>query len=160
MNVFKIEKHRRDIGLNYGLIGWLVDCSIGISYKPEEIVKKLGELGACRGEWVFIKNGMKEAQIVTLVQGLKACNLKVEIEATSRDRSPGWLPTVDRWTVYYLGEFGMFNLKSLRAGQDLLLFSEPNGGAIKEVPCGRGLVVGTLEGLDIGSVLGWRVYQV
>ena len=120
MNVFKIYKDVRKVGQNYGMPMCFIDCGLGMNYKIEEVVGKLGKEGLKKGDWVLIRNGMSEKGVGLLVEGLKFIGLKVEVETVSSDRTPGWFLKVDTWTVFYNGS-KIFNFGALRPRQDMVI---------------------------------------
>jgi len=120
MNVFKVYKDVRKVGQNYGMPMCFIDCGLGMNYKIEEVVGKLGKEGLKKGDWVLIRNGMSEKGVGLLVEGLKFIGLKVEVEAVSSDRTPGWFLKVDTWTVFYNGS-KIFNFGALRPRQDMVI---------------------------------------
>jgi hypothetical protein len=121
MNVFKIHRGIRKIGYNYGLPCWFVDCDLGVSYQPEELLKKLATTGLKEKDWIVIRNGLGEKGLGVFVDAIGYIKCKSEVEAFGRHRTPGWFNKADRWTVYWDGN-ETFNFGSLRRGQDMLIY--------------------------------------
>lgn len=120
MNVFKVHRGYRQFGLNYGLPVFFVECGVGVSYAPTDLIRKLVGIGLDKGSWVVIKNGLGERGVGDFVQGLKYIGTRVEVEGNSNNKTPGWFPSVDRWIVEYKKN-GIFNYGALRARQDMLV---------------------------------------
>lgn len=120
MNAFKVHRGYRQFGLNYGLPVFLVECGVGVSYTPTDLIRKLVSIGLDKGSWVVVKNGLGERGIGDFVQGLKYIGTRVEVEGNGNSKTPGWFPMVDRWIVEYK-EGGVFNYGALRARQDMLV---------------------------------------
>lgn len=122
MNIFKLHRGYRGVGINFGLPVFYVDCGPGVGYDPVEVIKKLGHIGLGVGAWVVIRNNpLEEKGIGILVEGLKYVRVKVEVECSGSSRCPGWFPKVDRWMVDWV-EGGIFNYGSLRNRQDMLIY--------------------------------------
>lgn len=122
MNIFKLHKGYRDFGVNYGLPVFHIDCGLGVNYNPLEVIRKLGNMGLGKENWVVIRNNpLGEKGIGVLVEGLKYVGARVEIECNGSDMCPGWFPKVDRWIVDW-NEEGAFNYGALRARQDMLVY--------------------------------------
>jgi len=67
----------------------------------------------------------------SLVKGLSAVGLNVELECTGSVKDPGWLRSVDRWVVDYVEEGG-FNLNALRS-QDMVRFTVRDTSSISRL---------------------------
>jgi len=103
VNIFKLHRGYRGVGINFGLPVFYVDCGPGVA-------------------WVVIRNNpLEEKGIGILVEGLKYVRVKVEVECSGSSRCPGWFPKVDRWMVDWV-EGGIFNYGSLRNRQDMLIY--------------------------------------
>lgn len=125
MNIFKVYRGYRDIGLNYGLPVFYVVVGMAQSYDPLDLIKKLAGMGLRKERWVVIKNNpVGERGCGVFVQGLKRVGCKVEIEDDGSQGTPGWFPLVDRWTIYW--KDNKFNYGSLRHHQDLLIYDGDN----------------------------------
>ena len=120
MNIFKIHRGIRKVGHNYGLPVWFVDCGLGVSYKPEELLRKLATLGLHKTDWVVVRGGMSERGVGTFVDALKYVGCRVEVEAGGSDPTPAWYTKADRWTIYWDGNT-VFNFGAMRRGQDMLV---------------------------------------
>lgn len=123
MNVFKIHKQIRSIGYNYGLPVWVVDFGVGVSYQPEELLKKMATLGLKEKDWVVVRNSLNEKGIGVFVDALGYIKCRAEIEAYGRNKTPGWFTKASRWTVYWDGN-ETFNFGSLRRGQDMVIYQK------------------------------------
>ena len=122
VNVFRLHRGYRKVGVNYGLPVWYVDVGPGVSYTAEELLKKLINMGMKRGDWVVVRNNpIKEKGIGYFVGGLNYIGVRVEVEDNGMSRTPGWFPKVDRWLVEYV-EGGVFNYRALRNNVDMLLY--------------------------------------
>lgn len=162
MNVFKIHKGIREVGLNYGVPVIFVDCGIGVNYSTEDLVKKLVGMDLRKGSLVVIRDGMSQKGIGTFVSALKYLNIRVEVEATSRDSTPGWFPEASYWMVRWLPG-GTFNQMALRARQDLLLFEGRDINefvkATEKVVVERGMVLDGQTLIETLYAHGIRVYR-
>lgn len=130
MKVFKVSRGVRKVGYGYGTLCWFVDCGLGVSYQPEELLKKMAREGLQEKDWVVVREGMNEKGVGTFVDALGYVHCKSEVEAFGRHQTPGWFSKADRWTVYWDGNRN-FNFGSLRRGQDMLIYQkvediEPN----------------------------------
>lgn len=122
MNVFKMHRGYREIGVGYGLPVFYVDVGFGVKYDPADLIKRLAVMGLNVGSWVVIRNNpLKEQGIGLFVEGLKACKVKVEMEDDGSQVAPGWFPKVDRWMVWWRDNF-TFNYGALRPRQDMLIY--------------------------------------
>ncbi len=121
MYIVTIKRGIRRVGLNYGLPMWFVECGFGPTYKPEEAIQELGKVGAARGDWVCVLNGMKERGVGAFAEGLRAMSLRSEFEASSGDMTPGWYTTVSSWIVWWLPN-GVFNYGAMRPRVDILIY--------------------------------------
>lgn len=122
MNIFQIHRGIRQVGLNYGLPVLFIDCGLGMSLKPEDVVRKLSTHNIRRGSWVTIRNGISEKGLGILVDAIKYVGCLVEVETETRYAAPTWFPRADRWLVHWRGGTA-FNLGALRKGHDLLICS-------------------------------------
>jgi len=120
VNVFKLHREIRRVGHNYGLPVWFVDCGLGVSYSPENLIRKLASMGLTKGNWVVVRKGVNERGVGTLVDALKYVGVQVEVEASGSDKAPGWFPKVDRWVVYWDGST-QFNFGAMRPKRDMLI---------------------------------------
>jgi len=151
MNVFKVHRGYRKIGVNYGLPVFFVDMGPGVGYTPEDLIKKLMGMGLREGSWVVIRNnGLKERGVGVLVSGLSYMGVRIEFEDDGKGMTPGWFPQVDRWVVDYI-ENNIFNYGALRNKIDILLC---RGGDIekflegtKGIQALKGVLVGDMDGV-------------
>ena len=121
--VEKIYESIRQEGLNYGLPMTFVTLGPGPSYTPDDLVRDV--ITTTRCAWTCILgDGTTQVGMGSLVRGLVAVNLKVELETRADVRDPGWLSAVDRWVVDYC-EDAMFNLGALRSN-DMIRFAVSN----------------------------------
>lgn len=120
MNIVSIKRGIRRVGLNYGLPMFFIECGCGPSCKLEDSIKELGSKGACKNDWVCILNGAEEKGVGTFVEAVRHLGLRVEVEASGTDLTPGWFPSVNTWTVYWEPK-PVFNYGALRNRQDILL---------------------------------------
>lgn len=122
MQILGLHRGYRKVGANYGLPVFYVDVGLGVSYQPEELLRKLVTKGLKERAWVvFRNNASRERGIATVVGGLKFLKVNVEFEDDGRGRTPGWFPQVDRWLVKYV-EDNAFNYGALRHRVDMLLY--------------------------------------
>jgi len=132
MHVFKIGREYRKIGIGLGLPFFFIECGIGVSYTPDALLEKLVGEGCDVGSWIVIKNGLGEVGCGILVDGLKYCKCRVEIEEDGTHKDPLWFPKVDRWLVQWIHS-NEFNYSALRPRQDLLIYNGNDvEGFIKE----------------------------
>jgi organic radical activating enzyme len=162
MNVFKIHKGIRKVGLSYGLPVIYIDIGPGANYKLEELIAKLSKDGLSKGTWIVIRgNPLSEKGIGTLVSALKYIGMRVEVEDEGMYGTPGWFPQVDRWTIYYKKGIN-FNLGALRARQDIILYKgEDIVGFIEDVKncqAEKGIVANGEVDLDLLIRSNTRVY--
>lgn len=161
MQVFRVWKGVREIGLNFGVPVIFVDCGIGVNYGNEELVKKLVGMSLRRNSLVVIRDGMSQ-KIGTFVSALKYLGMRVEVEATSKDVTPGWFPEASYWLVRWVPK-GNFNLLALRPRQDLLLFEGENVEEFiegtKTVTAEKGIISNKEVPLEILYAHGIRVYK-
>jgi len=120
MNVFQISKAIRRVGYNYGMPCWLVECGLGLSYTPEDLLRQLAMMGCQEKDWVVIRNGLSEKGVGTFVDALGYTHCRSEVEASGRQATPTWFTKADRWLVYWDGSRN-FNFGALRRGQDMLI---------------------------------------
>jgi len=150
VNLFKIHTGIRQVGLGYGMPVWYIDCGPGLNLTPEDVAKKLIGVGVQKGQWVVVRDGLREKGIGVLAQGLKYLGLRLEVEAKGSEVAPGWFTAVDRWVVWWTPK-GVFNLGGLRPRQDIILYQEGDSlGPFLETTKGtlgeRGIV-----GIDIDT---------
>lgn len=161
MNVFKIHKGIRKMGYNYGLPVWLIDCGLGVSYTPEDLLRKLATMGLKEKDWVVVRNCLNERGIGTFIDALGYIHCKSEVEAYGRSQTPGWFNKVDRWTVYWDGS-KIFNFTGLRKGQDMLITEDLNG-MLEELGSDdlidKGLILNGQVDLDKAMTHRIRVYE-
>ena len=163
MHVFRITREYRKIGIGYGLPFFVIECGIGVSYTPEALLQKLVKEEANVGDWVVIKNGLKEQGCGVLVEGLKQCKCKVEMEEDGTYKDPMWFPRVDRWLVLWANK-GLFNYSALRPRQDLVMYDGTDvPGFLKEtesLQCLKALIVDKPEEVwDLVKKHEIRVYR-
>ena len=120
MNIFTIDKQIRQVGYNYGIPVWVVECGLGTSYTPEDLLRQLAIMGMQEKNWVVIKNGLEQKGIGTFVDALGYVHCWSEVEATGRNKTPAWFTKASRWTVFWDGN-RTFNFGALRRGQDIIL---------------------------------------
>lgn len=120
MQVFRIRHAIRKIGYNYGLPCWIVDCGLGTSYTPEDLLRKLVAMGMQEKNWVVVRRGLNERGIGTFVDALSYVHCKSEVEVRSHTPTPMWFTKADRWTVFWDRE-SPFNFGALRRGQDMVV---------------------------------------
>lgn len=161
MNVFKVHKGIREVGLNYGVPVIFIDCGLGVNYNTEDLIKKLAGMGIRKGSLVVIRDGMNQKGLGVFVSALKYLNMRVEVEATSRDVTPGWFPEASYWLIRWLPS-GVFNYMALRPRQDLLLHEgEGLEEFLKEtekVMAEKGIVSDGRAPLDVLYAYNIRVY--
>ena len=126
ISIERVWEGIREEGLNFGLPTLYLELGEGREYaSAEELIRETLTLTRCR--WVCIL-GEKTTQVGmgTLVKGLSAVGLNVELECPGSVRDPGWLHTADRWVVDYVKD-GAFNYTALRS-QDMVRFLVKNEG--------------------------------
>lgn len=164
MNIFKIHKGYRKIGINYGLPVFYIDIGPGVGYEPTNVIRKLGSLGFDKGDWVVIRNNaLRERGIGVLVSGLKFVGARVEFEDDGTSVTPGWFPEVDRWVVDYRDN-AVFNYNALRPRQDMLICNGNDLGDFlertKSLQALRAIVVDDMDAVwDIVKNSNVRVYR-
>lgn len=121
---------------------WDIQCGLGTTYTPEDLLRKLVSLGLRDKEWVLIRRGLSEKGIGSFVDALGLVHCKSEIEAYTHNTTPAWFTHADRWTVLMQGS-KVFNVGALRRGQDMLL-SEDLDSLLQEY--------GTNDSIDKGYV--------
>ena len=120
ITVKKITENIKAEGMNTGLPTTFIELGDGSDYdKVEALVLLLLKTTKCPWVCIFGEETVRVG-IGALVKGLQAIGRQVEIECLSQYRDPGWIHSVDRWTVDYL-ERGVFNYGALR-GQDMVRF--------------------------------------
>jgi len=121
MNVFKVHRGIRDVGISYGLPVFFIDFGPGLSLEPEGVIEKMLGLGFLPSTWVILRNNpLKQKGLVVLVKGIIACKGVIEIEDDGTNNSPAWFTDVTRWMVYWRPDI-TFNLGALRNKQDMVL---------------------------------------
>ncbi len=163
MHVFRISREYRKIGIGYGLPFFFIECGIGINYTPDALMEKLVGEGVDVGSWVVIKNGLGEVGCGVLVDGLKYCHCKVEIEEDGSHKDPLWFPKVDHWLVWW-SKNNQFNYSALRPRQDLLMY---DGNKVEEfikdtekLPCLKAVTVDDPSSVwDLVKGYEMRVYR-
>ena len=157
MNIFKLTRGIRRVGYNYGVLCWLIDCGLGTSYQPEELLKKLATMGLQEKGWVVVRKGLNEKGIDVFVDALGYVHCKSEVEAYGSNQTPGWFNKADRWTVYWDGN-EVFNFGSLRRGQDMLIYQKAEDVRPNDL-IEQGLLVNGSVDLDAIWKYRIRVYQ-
>ena len=119
--VNKIWEGVRQEGLNYGLPTTFLELGDGVPYSTtEELVKTLMTNTKCK--WICIRGeSTTQVGMGTLVRGLAAVGLYVEIECKGDIKDPGWLNAVDRWVVDYM-DTPHFNMGALRS-KDMIRYT-------------------------------------
>jgi len=161
MNIFKIHKDIRRVGLNFGVPAVFIECGIGVNYSLEDLLQKLSGMGLRKGSLFVIRDGMDQKGISTLATALKQANMRVEVEATTRDVTPKWLPEVTYWVVKWLPGGG-FNHMALRPRQDILLFEGLDATdfleGTREVLCEKGIISDEPLSVDLLYAYNVRLY--
>ena len=130
MNVFKIHRGVREVGITYGLPVWFIDFGPGLSLEPEKVVEKMLGMGLDSGMWVVLKNKpLTQKGIALLIQGLVACKVAIEVEDSGSGFAPPWFTSVTRWMVNWKLE-NTFNYGALRSKQDMLLLQSQDIGSL------------------------------
>ena len=162
MNIFRVQKGYRQVGLGYGLPVFYIDFGLGWKASSEELLGKLVKMGLMPKLWVVLRGGLSERGIGELIYGLKYLQARVEVEASTDEPTPGWFPQADRWLIWYSG-VGRFNLQALRTGQDMVVFD--GEGKVEEFIGGRwsalkGIVTSDPDNLwELVKDTDIRVYQ-
>ncbi len=159
--VTQISEGVRKEGLNYGLPTVFVKLGPGSPYpQVEELVRDVLTLTKCT--WVCILGeDTTQVGIGSLVKGLSAVGLNVELECSGKVKDPGWLRSVDRWLVDLVQD-GIFNLGALRS-QDMIRFTistEDSLGALEENLRSLPMFPGTKAINVTSSKLVAKVFQV
>lgn len=120
MNIFKIERGYRQVGLNFGLPCFTLDFGPGVNYSLEALMKKLADLGL-RSKGLVVLRGDTRPNMGSpaLVEALRFTGCKSEVEYSGDWVTPGWFPQVDNWMVRWV-ERGKFNYGALRR-QDMVV---------------------------------------
>lgn len=145
MNVFKVWRGYRKIGLGYGLPVCYIDFGIGVPYNVEQLAEKvIVREGVPQKSWVVLRYGLGEKGLGTFIYALKQLQIRVEMECSTFGICPGWFPSVDRWVVFWEPD-GRFNLSALRPRQDIVVYiGEDIEGflnATKDAQALRGIIV-------------------
>jgi len=169
MYIFNIHKGLRKYGLNAGLPVIYIDCGLGRSMSPEDVLRSLSSMKLLRHSWVVIRDGATEKGVSTLIDFLSQVGCRVEVEIGSKTPTPKYFTKASRWTVIWQGSSN-FNLNALRKGQDMLICSsiEELSEAIQELAspdmATLGLFHNKSESSEIDLELLWslqvRVFEV
>lgn len=123
MKVFKTSLKLREIGGGYGLPMFHIEFGFGTTYDPVKLIERLATEGMNVGSWVTLSQGaLSEQGIVTFVEGLTQCKVKVEIEDDSMNDCPPWFMRAERWILEWK-ENPIFNYGALRPMRDFLTYS-------------------------------------
>ena len=127
ITVEKIWEGVRLEGVNYGLPQVFLKLGQGDEYPSiEKLVQQI--MMTTQSRWACILGeNTTQVGMGTLIKGLSAVQLHIELECSASIRDPGWVHTVDRWMLDYV-EKPLFDIGKLRS-QDMIRFtieSEPD----------------------------------
>lgn len=123
MKVFKTSLKYREIGGGYGLPMFHVEFGFGANYDPVKLIEKLATEGMNVGSWVTLSQGcLSEQGLVSFVEGLTQCKVKVEVEDDGLHDCPPWFMRAERWLVEWR-DTPVFNYGALRPMRDFITYS-------------------------------------
>lgn len=123
MRIFKTSLKYREVGGGYGLPMFHVEFGFGTTYDPIKLIERLASEGMNTGSWVTLSQGcLGEQGIVTFIEGLVQCKVKVEVEDDGNHDCPPWFMRAERWLVDWK-ETPVFNYGALRPMRDFLIYS-------------------------------------
>ena len=126
MKVFKTELKLREIGGGYGLPMFHIEFGFGTNYDPIKLIERLAGEGMNTGSWVTLGSGcLGEQGVVTFIEGLTQCRVKVEVEDDGTHDCPPWFMRAERWIVEWR-EAPVYNYGALRPMRDFLTYSGPD----------------------------------
>jgi len=126
VNIFTLMSGIREVGYNCGTPMWVVQCGLGASITPENILRRLVQMGLREHQWVLIRNSYGERGLGSIVDAISHIHCHSEVEVRSSYDTPGWFTKVGRWTVIWERN-GNFNLGALRHGQDMVVSEDLDG---------------------------------
>jgi len=121
VSIEKIREGLREEGLNSGLPVTFIVVGFGDDYpRVQDLVEEIWKITNCNNICI-VGRDTTQVGMGSLVKGLSALGLKVELECPGYNLTPGWFSTVSNWVIEY-GKTSNFNYSCLR-NRDMVRFT-------------------------------------